>query len=109
MARKPDTQKEMTNCLPAHGVADAPLLIDVAELARLLTCSRPVCDVRSWLAAPTADDAVLGTVMLQREMDKCLTLVRDSGPAEVFAFTRSWGSAPDPGVWRGMRALWAFA
>ena len=41
MATKLDTREKLSNCLPAHGVADAPLLIDVAEVARLLTCSQP--------------------------------------------------------------------
>lgn len=39
-ATKPDTQQKMSNCLATRGAADAPLLIDVAEVGRLLTCSQ---------------------------------------------------------------------
>jgi len=37
-------------------------------------------------------------VLVQRELDKRLTLISDSGPSEADAVTTSWGSAPDPGV-----------
>ena len=37
---KPDTREETSDGLPARGSAGAPLLLDVAEVGRLLTCSQ---------------------------------------------------------------------